>query len=95
MTLSKIEILKRAEQIEKEYLMVAEPTKGKEGIAIRLCNDPEIQIAKIRRCEWSYDPDFVIKGKVRTKKYEKCLDSIYIDTKYVPKLIEKMYELLK
>jgi len=75
------EILEKAHEIENTYIMVKEPTKTHYGYAVRMCNDPEIELVRIDNTEHTSD-----KIKI-DKKYYWRLTCMFFPIEIVNNLI--------
>jgi len=76
------DILKKAEEIEKKWIIIEKETKNNYGVAVKLSGDPEIKIAY-----YTKDSDNQIKPRPD--------NFVCIDVKNIDKLIKAIDELLK
>jgi len=81
-----IDILKKAEKIENNWILIEAEKKDEYGVAIKLTGDPCIRIAYIES-----DSDGEV--KIGNKKY-RIEKSIYIDIKNIDKLKQAIDTLL-
>ena len=88
-----VDILKKADQIEDIIIVIKEPTKNVNGVAVRLCNDPQIEIFDIENGKGN---DYYF--KVGKKKYRKCSrwfeHSYTVDVEIAEKLAEAFKKLI-
>jgi len=82
-----IDILKKADKIENNWILIKDDTNKEWGIAVRLTNDPLIEIAYVGKQKEG-------EHKINNKKY-KVKDYLHIDVKYIDKLISAIVELVE
>ena len=64
-----IDILKKAEEIENNWIVIEKETKENYGIAVRLTGDPQIQIVYFERKNGKINPDTKISIDVEKVEY--------------------------
>lgn len=84
-----IDILEKADKIERTYIMLRKPTKKKYGYAVKLTGDPELLIRKLDTKDNRSTYNIAINGK---DYYDKAKFSIPMEI--VEKLANAIYKLL-
>ena len=85
-------VMKKMKKIEERWIIIEEPTNKLYGIAINICNDPELRISYIDTVNYS-GGDFKIGRK--SYKFHKSNDGVYINVANVDKLVAGIKQLME
>ena len=70
-----IDVLKNAQKICDTYYVVVEPTTKKYGLAVRLCDDPEIEMVHIEECSSKTQANFSVGKKHYIEMNSFCINA--------------------